>query len=72
MPCNCSNEYCFDKVPEVSIVRRNGEPEYVHLVNVKMPKMKQTLSWTEWIVLCDNCRIDKVGWKWMPDLSPVR
>ena len=72
MPCNCSNENCYDKVPEESIVRRDGEPAYVHLMRTKNNKMKQTLSWREWMELCDACRIDKVGWAWMPDPSPVR
>ena len=66
MPCNCSNKYCFDKVPEESIVRRDGEPKYVHLKTRRPLNITQTISWEEWIVLCDNCRTDDNGWRWVP------
>jgi hypothetical protein len=66
MPCNCTNQYCFDKVPEESIVRSNGEPAYVYLKNVKYNRMTQIMSWDEWVILCDNCRTDNVGCAWEP------
>jgi hypothetical protein len=66
MPCNCTNQYCFDKVPEESIVRSNGEPAYVHVKNVKYNRMTQIMSWDEWVILCDNCRTDNFGCTWEP------
>jgi hypothetical protein len=70
MPCNCSNEYCYDKVPEESIIRRNGEPAYIHLkVGTVATK---AWRWEDWLVLCDNCRVDDNGWLWEPYVPSER
>lgn len=71
MPCNCSNEYCFDKVPEESIIRLNGEPAYVHLRTLNGP-VTRAWPWDEWLVLSDNCRIDNNGWRWEPYVPSER
>lgn len=65
MPCNCSNTYCFDKVPEESIVKIGNEPVAITIVD-QYGMNKKTITWDEWIALADNLRYDKYGKEWIP------
>jgi len=69
MNCNCSNEYCWSKVPvEALIITDDCGKFRVRVVQdtSNLVKHIKILEWDEWQGLCDDMRCTPDGRRWKP------
>jgi len=73
MQCNCSNDYCWSKIPAgaVSSYDSDNLPAYINVIKkhntMFVPKrITKLIPYSEWIEICENMGCDKDGIRWVP------
>ena len=75
MDCNCSDSYCWSKIPADAVVLRDSTGE-IHTIRIQeknwpaasatSSRKTRVITIDEWIRLCDNMRCSADGTAWVP------